>query len=122
MKLQSFRNPPGLGRWEGFVQRCRAVGVQVVQDHSDYGYLGVRFIHQPAHLVGEVLHGAPLRNRHVPPAGQGLTGQEQVAGARPAVLVVLPPWSLWLGRQRGTGVTSNWVEVSSKQTTGRWGS
>ena len=38
----------------------------------------------PAHLMGEVLLGATLRHRHMPPARLGLAGQEQVAGPLPA--------------------------------------
>ena len=81
------------------------MSVQIVQDQPHHLGFRVGFIHQPAHLVGEVLHGAPLGDRHMPPAGQGLTGQKQVAGALPAILVVLPCWSPRLGSQRGPGVS-----------------
>ena len=80
------------------------MSVQVVHDHPHDLGLRVSFVHQPTHLLGEVPHGAPLSDRHLPPAGQGLTGQEQVAGALPAVLVVLPRWSPRLGSQRGPGL------------------
>ena len=65
MELQPFRNPSGLGRWEGLVPRRRAAGVQVVQDQPHHRDLRIGFIHQPAHLMGEVLHGAPLSHRHM---------------------------------------------------------
>ena len=56
--------------------------------------------HQPTHLMGEVLYGAPPGHRHVTPARQRLTGQEQVADALPPVLVVLPQRNSGPGRQR----------------------
>ena len=62
-------------------------------------------LHPPASAsAGEVLHRAPFGHRHLPPAGQGFTGQEQVAGALPPVLVVLPQWMSRLRRQRGPGL------------------
>ena len=48
----------------------------------------------------KVLHRAPLGHRHVTPARQRLTGQEQVADALPPVLVVLPQRNSGPGRQR----------------------
>ena len=103
VELQPFGDPAGLGRWEGLVQGSCPVGVQIVQDHSHHRDLWIGLIHQPAHLAGEVLHGAPLRNLHVAPTGHRFAGQEQVSSALPAVLVVLPRRSPRLGWQRGTG-------------------
>ena len=105
VELQPLGNPPGLWRWKGLVQRRRAVGVQVVQHHPYHWDLRIGFVHQPAHPVGEVLHGAPLRNLHVAPTGHKFAGQEQVSSALPAVLVVLPGWSPRLRWQRGPGVS-----------------
>ena len=92
--------PPGLRSWERLVQGCRTVRVQVVHDHPHHRGLRVSFVHQPTHLMGEVLHGAPLGHRHMTPARQRLTGQEQVADALPPVLVVLPQRNSGPGRQR----------------------
>ena len=123
MELQPFGNPPGLRCRERFVQRRHAVSVQVVQDDPDHLDLRIGLVHQPSHLLGKVLHRAPLGHHHVPPAGLRLTGQEQVACALPPVLVVLPQRKSRPGRQSGPASgPNNWVEVSSKQTTGRRGS
>ena len=65
------------------------MGVQIVPAHL----LHIGLLHQPAHLVGKVLPGALLRYCHMPPARQGFTGHEQIAGSFPAVLVTR------LGRQ-----------------------
>ena len=35
MKLQPLGNPPGFPSRESLVQRCPAMGVQIVQDHPD---------------------------------------------------------------------------------------
>ena len=92
------------------------MGVQIVQDHSHHRDLWIGLIHQPAHLAGEVLHGAPLRNLHVAPTGHRFAGQEQVSSALPAVLVVLPRRSPGWAGSGGRVSANNWVEVSSKQT------
>ena len=129
MKLQAFHDASGLSRREGFVQGRHAVGVQIVQDDPDHGGVGIGCVHQPAHLVGEVLHGAAFGDGDVAPASPGFAEQEEVAGAAPAVLVVpvstgqaLASGSSRLGGQRFSHVASSWVEVSSKHTTGRSGS
>ena len=101
VELQPFGDPPGLGSREGLVQRRRAMGVQIVQNHPHYLGLRVGLIRQPTHLLGEVLGGAPLGQRHVTPAGQRLTGQEQVAGSLPPVLVVLAQRPSRLGWKSG---------------------
>ena len=90
MKFQPLDDAPSLRRGKGLVKRCSAMGVQVVQGQANHRDLGVGFINQPEHLVGEVLGGAPLGHCHVAPARQGLAEQERVAGALPPVLVVLP--------------------------------
>ena len=55
-------------------------------------------------LRSEVPGGAPLRYRHMPAARQGLDAKEQVAGALPPVLVVLPLGLPRLRRYRRPGV------------------
>ncbi len=77
-----------------------AVGVQVVQDDPDHGGVGIGYIHQSPHLVGEVLYGAPFGHGHMAPARQRLTEQKEVAGASAAVLIVLASGASRLGRQR----------------------
>ena len=104
VKLQPPGNPPGLRRRESFVQGRRTMSVKVVHDHPHHRGLRVRFVHQPTHLMGEVLHGTPLGHRHLPPARQWLTGQEQVAGTLSPVLVVLPQRKSRPGRHRGPGL------------------
>lgn len=89
VKRQPFGDVPGFRRREGLIQRRHPVGVQIVQDHSNRRDVGICFIHQAAHMAGEVLFGAPLCHRHVPPGGQWFAGQEQVAGALQPIFVVL---------------------------------
>ena len=64
------------------------------------GAWGVGHIHQPLHLVSEILHGAALRDGHMSPPRQRVTEQEDVAGAAAPILVVLAPRSSRLGGQR----------------------
>ena len=116
----AMRRASGAG--EGLVKRGQAMGVQVVQNQPNHRDIGICVIHQPAHLVGKVLHGATLCYRHVAPAPAGLASQEQVARARPLVFVVLTPRPPGLCWQRFPDVGQHWVQVSSKQTTGLCGS
>ena len=74
VKLQPLGDAPRLSRRKGLVQRRHPMGVEVVENHPDHWDIGISFIHQPAHLMGEVPGGAPLGNRHMPPACQGLSG------------------------------------------------
>ena len=89
VKLQPFGDTPSLRRRKGLIQRRLAVGIEVVQDHSYHRDVGIGLVHQPAHLMGKVLGGAPLGHRHMAPPRQGLAGQEQIAGPLPPVLIVL---------------------------------
>ena len=99
VKLQAFHDTSGLGGGKGLVKGSHAVDVQVVRDDTDDWRVRVGYVHQASHLAGEVLHGAPLRDGHVGPAGPGIAGQEDVAGAT-TILVVLAPRSARLWRQR----------------------
>ena len=108
VELQPLRNPTGLWRRERLVQGRRTVRVQVVHDHPHHRGLRVSFVHQPTHLMGEVLHRAPLGHRHMTPARQRLTGQEQVADALPPVFVVLSPE---FRRRDGRVSANNWVDL-----------
>ena len=80
------------------------MGVQIIECDPHHLGLWIGFIHQPTHLMGEVLYGAPLGHRRLPPARQRLTGQEQVARPLPPVLLVLTPGTSRPGRQRGPGL------------------
>lgn len=59
------------------------------EDYANHGRVGIGPVHQPAHLAGEVPHGAALRDGHVAPAGQGFAGQEEIAGAGTPILISL---------------------------------
>ncbi len=95
---QPLHDASGLASREGLVKGGHAVGVQslprtrygVVEDPTPQWCVGVSHVHQPLHLVGEVHHGAPLGDGQVAPARPGFTGQEDVASARPAMLIVFP--------------------------------
>ena len=74
-----------------------------MEHYADYRDVGVGLIHQPAHLVGEVLHGAPLGYRHMAPALQRDTGEQQIAGTSSHVFVVLA-----LGAARALPTVALW--------------
>ena len=82
VKLQPPRDAPRLRRRKGLVQRRRAMGIEVVQNHSDHRDTGVGLVHQPAHLMGEVPGGAPLRYRHKPASGSQARNRLRVPSRR----------------------------------------
>ena len=112
VELQALQYPPCLHRGKGLVQRCRPVGIEVVQHDPNPLRLGVGFVHQPPHLVGKVLHPPLLGDRHMPPTPQGLAEHEQIARAVASVLIVKPlspspmGWNRYaaLGDQLGGGL------------------
>ena len=98
------------------------MGAQVVHHDADHLRLGVLLIHQPLHLVGEVLVPSVLGDGYVPPAALGLAEQEEVPGAAPLVFVILSVRLPRLGGQGARFSPSSCAGVSSKQITGRLGS
>ena len=81
-------------------ERGHPMRVQIVENQPDHRDIRVGLIHQPPHLLSEVLHGALPGYRHVAPAPARLTGEEQVACPCPLVFVVLTPRPPRLCRQR----------------------
>ena len=63
------------------------MSVQVVQNQPDHRDIGVSLVHQPPHLMGEILHGTSPRYGHPAPTRLGFADQEQVARSRPLVLL-----------------------------------
>ncbi len=110
VKIQTPGNPAGLSRRKALIQRGLAAGIEVVQHNSYHRRIRVSLVCQPAHLLGEALGGAPLRYRHMPSARQWLAEEEQVAGALPPVLVILPPGFPGLRRkgQHGRRPATGW--------------
>ena len=99
---------------ESLVQRC---GDGCSQD-DPYGFgMLCRLIHQPAHPAGKsciVRRSVTATCRHPPTAHRPRRGR-----VLPAVFVGRQSRP---GRDAAAGSRPNWVDVSSKQTTGRWGS
>ncbi len=77
VELQPFNDTPDLRGREGLVQGSWTMGVQIIQDNPHHLGIRVGLVHQPTHLMGEVLPGPALGDGHVPPTPQRLTGQEQ---------------------------------------------
>ena len=83
------------------------VGVQVVQNHPGHRDAGIGLVHQPSHLMGKVLHGAPLCYRHMAPAPAGFAGEKQVAGPIPQAFVVLTP-------RTARGCRNGWTNIGQQ--------
>ena len=104
MPLQALQDAPRLGRWEGLIERCRAVGVEVVRHQHDARGGGKGLVDQLAHGIGEVDGGAVRGDADLAPAQMGGTGQKQVAAAGAGVVAVLPGVSSRRGRLGRAGV------------------
>ena len=90
MPLQALQDAPRLGRWEGLIERRRAVGVEVVQHQHDARGGGKGLVDQLAHGIGEVDGGALRGDADLAPAQMGGAGQKQVSAAGARVVAVLP--------------------------------
>ena len=82
VELQALENAARFRRWEGFVERGRRVGVQVILDEPNVLGVRINLIHEPAHHLGVILHGALLGHFHVPPARQRLPTAPKALQAR----------------------------------------
>src|SRR5918998_3691451 len=72
------------------------------------------YIHQLSQALREIPGRAALSHLDVPPAAQGLKEHEQVAGALPAIFVVVPPRLSWHCRQRLAYFTDQLVKLFIK--------
>src|SRR3712207_2231720 len=99
------------------------MGVEVVHDQTDSLCVRVEIVYEVAHHFGELRLSAMLGHPRFPVALERLEGHEHVSRTLPLVLGVeafgLPglhrQWISHLGQ-------SSWQGLSSKQTTGRFGS
>ena len=122
VKLQPFSDAPGFLGGEGLVQGRHSGGCSGCPEPPGPPESPGR-LHPPASAYAG-RSPAWYVVRSLPPAASPPKAHrpETSAGTLPPVLVVLPRRSPRLGQQRGRVSASNWVEVSSKQTTGRCGS
>src|SRR3990172_5310319 len=91
VELPPLENPSGFGGWKGFVQGRRPMGVHPFPfpNAPHPVRLGIAFIHQPLHLLGEVQQGATFGDGDVPPTTLRLEEHKQIAGAVALVLVIV---------------------------------
>ena len=83
VKLQTLGYAAGLSRREMSRRETPIRGVQVVEYQPDHRDVGVGIVHQPLHLMGEVLHGALLGNGHVAhPLGSQVRNRLRVPSLR----------------------------------------
>ncbi len=79
VKLQTLGNATGLSRRKRLVEGRHPMRVQVVEHQPDHRDVGIAIVHQPLHLMGEVLHGALLGNGHMATSRLLLADEIQVA-------------------------------------------
>ena len=118
VKLQLSQDASGLVGCERLVEGRRGMGVQVIKDDPDGGRVREVAVDEVAHLLGEVVLGALVRDVNMSPGPERLGDQEEIGGSLALVLVVDA-----LGLARGIRVSAiSCLLVSSKQTAGRAGS
>src|SRR3954469_10493918 len=88
MELQLPHYPSSLLRRKPLVERARPVRTKVVHHHPDALGLRITFIHEPLHLLGELLLRVPLGDRDVPPPRTSLAEGEEVRHPTSPVLIV----------------------------------
>jgi hypothetical protein len=90
VKLQPLQNRPRPLRREGLIEGGGHMGVQIVDHQAHILGIGVAFLNEVAEAFGEVLAGASLGHRHMPPARERLDHHEQVGRALAHVFIVPP--------------------------------
>ena len=62
VEVESLEQAPCFLWWESLIERCRAVGAQVVEHHRNGRGCGIVDIHQGFHLLREVARSALRRH------------------------------------------------------------
>jgi hypothetical protein len=91
VKIQLPQDPTGCGRWKRRVQRCRGMGIQMVQHHTDDRGLRQVGLNQVFHTVCKVLSRASVSDLDVAPAPQRFKEHKQVTRPLAALFVVVAP-------------------------------
>ena len=104
-QLQSPSYAPGFRRLVRLMRGAQFVCVQIVQHHPDCPDIGVRFIAQPPHLLGEVRHCPLLCDLNGSPTILRFAQHKQIACAVAPVLVVVTLRSYGLRADRWSRFT-----------------
>ena len=123
MELQTAQHTVSFGAGKASYSAPASVGRQIV--HHDADQIGPRVmdIDQVAHALGEILRCALVGDLHLAPWPVRIEENEQVDRAITAIFVVVAPGLA--RRQPGSAAGTSpisCVGLSSKQTTGRFGS
>lgn len=78
MDIEPFGQPPGLGGFEGGVERSDLVGVEVVHHETHFHGVRIARIEHAFDEVREVNAGAPFGDFHMPLAGQRFHGDKNI--------------------------------------------
>ena len=89
VELQALCDSCGLRGVESLVQRSQLVGVEIVQHHTDQVGLRICMVHQPRHLMCEVLGRLTSGHFYMTLPSQGLGEHEQVASSASHILIVV---------------------------------
>lgn len=102
--LKLLGEPARFVRFEGFVERRRRVGTQIIHDEDDSFGGGIDLIGELTKEVSEVDEGALVGGFSHDAPGEGLDREKDVGRTAPAVLVVYASSNTGFGRDRNTNV------------------
>ncbi len=79
VNFEAFGQTPGFFRWERFVPRCRIMGFEIIQHHSDLGRPWIAFVEHPPDETGPILTRAGFGDLNVPPPAKRFYFNKNVA-------------------------------------------
>src|SRR5574341_1111898 len=91
----------GFGGCKGLVERRQLMDVEIIHDQLNTFSIRIADIDQPTQLMSEILSGTMLGDFDMPPVGQRLEEQEQVARPVALIFIVHAPHLTGLGRKLG---------------------
>ena len=102
VKFDSAQDAGGGFLAQHFLEAAAQMSVEVVEHQMHLSHFGVPAAQHPADETDKIFLGAPLRHLHMALLAARLDGDEDVAGARALVLVVLTQRHAGLGGQGAT--------------------
>ena len=109
--FQALRDPPGLGRFERLIERCKRMDVQVVHHQNDF-LAGEDVVHQFADQMRPVVPCSAVGHFHPSPAEQRSKHYEQVGDAVALVFEV----DRWRADRAGPGAASGFPSSAASRS------
>ena len=89
MNLQTLGKRPGMLRWEGGIQGCNAMSVEVIHYKNNLLSRRILFYQQPIYLLCPILSSPSFLSVSISPSGQRFRKKENTCCAVADILVIL---------------------------------